>query len=120
MIYILKYIKYIKGGFSMDDFSKIVNKGYYNGVELANKIESENKIKGIAYQLLNDLKIGDRYAFIDKYTRLSIAYGLPIKLGSNEELLDIDNFMQFGYAFINGLLSNFGKNNQQTNNQEEE
>ena len=120
MIYILKYIKYIKGGFSMDDFSKIVNKGYYNGVELANKIESENKIKGIAYQLLNDLKISDRYAFIDKYTRLSMAYGSSIKLGSNEELVDIDSFMHFGYAFINGLLSNFGQNNQQNNSQEEE
>lgn len=104
----------------MDDFSKIVNKGYYNGVELANKIESENKIKGIAYQLLNDLKISDRYAFIDKYTRLSMAYGSSIKLGSNEELVDIDSFMHFGYAFINGLLSNFGQNNQQNNSQEEE
>lgn len=120
MIYILKYIKYIKGGFSMDDFSEIVNKGYYNGKDLAQRIETENKIKGIAYQLLNDLKIGDRYAFIDKYTRLSMAYGIPIKLGSNKELVDIDNFMQFGYAFINGLLSNFGQNNQQENNQQEE
>ena len=120
MIYVLKYIKYIRGGSNMGDFSTIVSKGYYNGVELANKIESENKIKGIAYQLLNDLKIGDRYAFIDKYTRLSMAYGIPIKLGSNEELVNIDNFMQFGYAFINGLLSNFEQNNQQNNSQEEE
>lgn len=103
----------------MEDFSKIVNKGYYNGKDLAQRIETENKIKGIAYQLLNDLKIGDRYAFIDKYTRLSMAYGIPIKLGSNEELVDIDSFMQFGYAFINGLLSNFGQNNQQENNQQE-
>jgi len=119
MIYILKYIRYITGGFSMEDFSKIVNKGYYNGKDLAQRIGTENKIKGIAYQLLNDLKIGDRYAFIDKYTRLSMAYGIPIKLGNNEELVDIDSFMQFGYAFINGLLSNFGQNNQQENNQQE-
>ena len=56
--------------------------------------------------MLNDLKIYDRNSFMDKYLRLSMAYDSEIKLGSNNELSDIDNFISFGYAFINGMLSN--------------
>ena len=112
MKYILKYIKYINGGENMDELEKIVNKAFRNGIEIAEKTESENKIKGIAYQLLNDLKIADKNAFMDKYLRLSMAYDNPIMLGSNNELTNIDNFMQFGYAFINGLLSKIKDKNE--------
>jgi len=96
----------------MDELEKIVNKAFRNGIEIAEKTESENKIKGIAYQLLNDLKIADKNAFMDKYLRLSMAYDNPIMLGSNNELTNIDNFMQFGYAFINGLLSKIKDKNE--------
>ncbi len=103
--YILKYLFYLNGGRRMDSMKKIVKKAFANGFEIRKKIESDNKIKGIAYQLLNDLKIGDKNAFIDKYLRLSMSYQTEVRLGSNNELIDIDNFMQFGYAFINGILS---------------
>lgn len=110
MKYILKYINQIKGGDTMAQ-EQIVNKAYHNGRGLAEKIGQENKIKGIAYQLLNDLKISDRNAFMDKYLRLCMSYGSEIKLGSNNELTNIDNFMSFGYAFVNGLLSHINTNN---------
>ncbi len=104
--YILLYINLvIKGGDKME-LEKIVNKGYQNGVMISKKINQENKIKGVVYQMLNDLKIYDRNSFMDKYLRLSMAYDSEIKLGSNNELSDIDNFISFGYAFINGMLSN--------------
>lgn len=110
MRYILRYINNIKGGNTMPQ-EQIVNKAYHNGRGLAEKIGQENKIKGIAYQLLNDLKISDKNAFMDKYLRLCMSYGSEIKLGSNNELTDIDNFMNFGYAFVNGLLSYMNANN---------
>ena len=94
---------------------QIVSKAFSNGREMRKKIGQENKIKGIAYQLLNDLKISDRNAFMDKYLRLCMSYGSEVKLGSNNELTDIDNFMSFGYAFVNGLLYNENPNN---NNEE--
>lgn len=103
--YVLKYIFQLKGGGNKMAQEQIVNKAFYNGKELGQKIEQYNKIKGIAYQLLNDLKISDRNAFMDKYLRLCMSYGSEIKLGSNNELVDLDNFMCFGYAFVNGLLS---------------
>jgi len=102
--YILKYINHYKGGNSMN-YETIVKKGFGNGIEISQKIDSQNKLKGIAYQLLNDLKIGDKNAFMDKYLRLSMSYDVSIRLGSNNELTDTDSFMQFGYSFINGLLS---------------
>lgn len=116
MRYILKYINRIKGGNFMEQ-EKIVNKGFYNGKEMAKKIGQENKIKGIAYQLLNDLKISDRNSFVDKYLRMCMSYSSEVKLGSNNELVDLDSFMSFGYAFVNGLLSqiNIGNNEEVEN-----
>ena len=113
--YILKYIFKINGG-KMQEHEVIVNKAYHNGVQLGEKIGQENKIKGIVYQLLNDLKIGDMNSFIDKYLRLSMSYNNEIKLGSNNELTDIDNFMSFGYAFVNGLLSKIQPEKEEVDN----
>ncbi len=111
MKYILRYMHQIKGGEDIMVQDQIINKAYYNGRSLAEKIGQDNKIKGFAYQLLNDLKISDRNSFIDKYLRLCMSYSSDIKLGSNNELVDIDNFMSFGYAFVNGLLSYMNTNN---------
>jgi CRISPR-associated protein Cst1 len=115
MKYILKYINQIKGEkkMSQEQQNQIVSKAFYNGKFLGEKIGQDNKLKGISYQLLNDLKISDRNSFLDKYLRLSMAYGTEVKLGSHNELIDMDNFMSFGYAFVNGLLSIINANNNQ-------
>lgn len=113
--YILTYIWKLKGGDKMIQ-EQIVNKAFHNGKILGQKIDQENKIKGIAYQLLNDLKINNRDSFVDKYLRLCMAYGTEVKLGSNNELTDIDNFMNFGYAFVNGLLSTIKKEDEEVKN----
>lgn len=109
--YIIKYIIVIKGGNKMEQ-EHIVKKAFSHGKALAQKVNQENKIKGISYQLLNDLKIGDKNAFMDKYLRLCIGYGTEVKLGSNNELTDLDNFMSFGYSFVNGLLANLNKDSE--------
>ncbi|MCX7589782.1 MAG: type I-B CRISPR-associated protein Cas8b1/Cst1 [Patescibacteria group bacterium] len=119
--YILLFINYVKnfkkGGKSMDEIKeeieKITKKGFVNGKELGIKIGQENKIKSLTYQLLNDLKISNKNSFLDKYLRISMAYGTEIKLGSNNELIDLDNFMSFGYAFVNGLLSTINLNKEE-------
>lgn len=113
-IYILKYINYLKGGNQMKE--NIISKAFLHGKAFGKKIGQENKIKSIAYQLLNDLKIADRNSFLDKYLRLCMSYGFEIKLGSHNELADLDNFMSFGYAFINGLLSNIKEEKKEDKN----
>ncbi len=113
--YAMKYINYIKGGDKMS-LEQITKKAFFNGKELSQKIGQDNKIKGIAYQFLNDLKIGDRNSFADRYLRLCISYGSESKLGSNNEFIDLDNFMTFGYSFVNGLLSNLKIEHEEANN----
>lgn len=105
--YVLDYVNKCVGRDKMDENKKIVKKAFRNGIELKQKLlnkKKENQIDGIIYQLLNDLKIADREKFIDKYMRLVMSHGLPSMFGETE-MLDKDAFLQFGYSFINGIMS---------------
>ena len=105
--YIFNYLNYMKGGQdNMEEKEKIIKKAYFNGKELREKLKAENKenqINSIAYGMLNDLKIAEKERFLDKYLRLMIAHKLEIKFGK-DEMLNTDDFLQFGYSFISGLL----------------
>lgn len=107
--YIFGYINHFRGGKNMEDAKKISKKAFYNGKELREAIISstnnDNKITGIAYQILNVLKIEDREKFLDIYMRLMMSYKMDISFGSNDEMIDTDGFLQFGYSFLNGLLA---------------
>jgi len=86
--------------------NKTVAKGFTNGRNLRDRIigeKKENQINGIVYGFLNDLRISDREKFLDKYIRLSMSYDMKLSFGK-DEMEDIDNFLQFGYSFVNGLL----------------
>jgi len=103
--FILDYINYFMGG-SMETKEKIINKAFRNGKELREVlkgVKKENQISGLVYSLLNDLKISDREKFLDKYIRLMMSNKLDMKF-AKEEMGNIDSFLQFGYSFINGLL----------------
>lgn len=105
--YILDYANKCVRRDKMDENKGIVKKAFRNGIELKQKLlnkKKENQIDGIIYQLLNDLKIADREKFIDKYMRLVMSHGLPSMFGE-AEMLDKDAFLQFGYSFINGIMS---------------
>jgi CRISPR-associated protein Cst1 len=105
--YVLDYINKCVRRDTMDINKGIVKKAFRNGIELKQKLlakNKENQIDGIIYQLLNDLKIADREKFIDKYMRLVMSHGLPSMFGE-AEMLDKDAFLQFGYSFINGIMS---------------
>ena len=102
----------------MKEKNKIIGKAFMNGKELRQKLTSakkENQINGIVYGMLNDLKISEREKFLDKYIRLMMSYGLGISFGK-DEMLNIDDFLQFGYSFISGLLSEDKNENSKEDN----
>jgi CRISPR-associated protein Cst1 len=104
--FIIKYIQQI-GGKSMEKSEKVINKGFKSGISLRNELlkkNKENQINGLVYGFLNDLKIADREKFLDKYIRIIMSHNLPNYFGK-DEMLDNDYFLQFGYSFINGLMS---------------
>ncbi|BCB96813.1 type I-B CRISPR-associated protein Cas8b1/Cst1 [Dissulfurispira thermophila] len=104
--FVVKYIQWIRGE-NMEKSQKIVNKGFISGINLRNELlkkNKENQINGLVYGFLNDLKIADREKFLDKYIRIIMSHNLPNYFGK-DEMLDDDYFLQFGYSFINGLMS---------------
>ncbi|MGC9257936.1 type I-B CRISPR-associated protein Cas8b1/Cst1 [Desulfurella sp.] len=116
--YILKYISYIFLG-GMMDLEKISKKGFVNGKQLRERLgkEKENQINGLAYQFLNDLKVGDRDKFLDKYLRVSISNQMESRFGQ-DEMNSKEAFLHFGYSFINGLLNTYENNSNKENKNE--
>jgi CRISPR-associated protein Cst1 len=105
--YIFDFIEHLKGGVMKDNKEKIYKRGFRNGKELRMSLlkkKTEKQIDGIAYRILNDLKIADRDKFLDKYTRLMMGNDLFLSFG-RDEMNDTDSFLHFGYSFVNGLLS---------------
>ncbi|HCC69464.1 MAG TPA: type I-B CRISPR-associated protein Cas8b1/Cst1 [Nitrospiraceae bacterium] len=104
--FVMKYIQWIRGE-NMEKSQWIVNKGFKSGISLRNELlkkDKGNQINGLVYGFLNDLKIADREKFLDKYIRIIMSHNQPNLFGK-DEMLDNDYFLQFGYSFINGLMS---------------
>ncbi len=120
--FVIKYIQWTRGG-NMEKSQKIVSKGFKSGISLRNELlrkDKENQINGLVYGFLNDLKIADREKFLDKYIRIIMSHNQPNFFGK-DEMLDDDYFMQFGYSFINGLMSKSkGTEENTVNNTKEE
>jgi len=70
-----------------------------------------NQIPGIAHSFLNSLKMEDKERFMDRYMRLSLQYNIPMLL-TKEAMTNTDDFLQFGYAFLSGLIKDYTKNTQ--------
>lgn len=113
--YIFSYINFMKKGEDMNEKEAIIKKGFANGKSLRNRMkakEKENQINGLVYGFLNDLKITDTQKFLDRYMRVIMANDERLSFGE-KEMSDKDNFIQFGYSFINGLMfEGFDKNNE--------
>jgi len=113
--YIFRYIQHLRRE-TMEKSKRIVKKGFRNGIELRDRLISakkENQIDGLVYGFLNDLKISDREKFLDKYIRIMMTHKLPMFF-SEDEMLDTDYFLQFGYSFVNGLLKKEQKTESKT------
>ncbi|MCM8759479.1 MAG: type I-B CRISPR-associated protein Cas8b1/Cst1 [Candidatus Omnitrophica bacterium] len=120
--FIIKYINFM-GGRSMKKSKIIIQKGFQCGIALRDALLSKdkgNQINGLVYGFLNDLKIADREKFLDKYIRVIMSHGLPNSFGK-DEMLDDNYFLQFGYSFVNGLMSKSNEKEENTiNNTNEE
>lgn len=104
--FVIKYIQWVRGG-NMEKSQRIVSKGFKSGISLRNELlkkDRANQINGLVYGFLNDLKIADREKFLDKYIRIMMSNNQPNFFGM-DEMLDNEYFLQFGYSFINGLMS---------------
>ena len=91
---------------------------YNKGIELSNLLKSknaENKIQSISYKLLNALRIGDTTQFMDVLIRTYMAYGEEIPSSFVKTLSNKETFYALGYSFLNGLL---GEQNKQENQEE--
>ena len=106
--FVIKYIQFMRGeNMEQEKSQTIVKKGFKSGISLRNELlkkDKENQINGLVYGFLNDLKIADREKFLDKYIRIIMSHNQPNFFGK-DEMLDDDYFLQFGYSFINGLMS---------------
>ncbi|OQB73542.1 MAG: CRISPR-associated protein (Cas_CXXC_CXXC) [candidate division TA06 bacterium ADurb.Bin131] len=116
--FVFGYIKKMRGD-TMEKSEKIIDKGFKSGVSVRDELikkDKENQINGLVYGFLNDLKIADREKFLDKYIRVVMSHNLPNLFGK-EEMLDKDCFLQFGYSFVNGLMSHKGTDKTKNNNE---
>ncbi|MCM8822545.1 MAG: type I-B CRISPR-associated protein Cas8b1/Cst1 [Candidatus Omnitrophica bacterium] len=123
MKFVIKYIQSMRGGNMEQEKSQtIVKKGFKSGIVLRDAIlkkGKENQINGLVYGFLNDLKVADREKFLDKYIRVNMSYEQPIMFGQ-DEMLDDDYFLQFGYSFVNGLMSKSKEMEENTVNNKKE
>jgi len=95
------------GGKEMGLEEKSLDDMYIKGKILLERLkerDAENKIKSIAYKLLNALKIGNTNQFMDVMMRVHMAYDLEVPDLLIKALQDKDNFYLLGYSFLNGLL----------------
>ncbi|MEG0221896.1 MAG: Cas8a1 family CRISPR/Cas system-associated protein, partial [Clostridia bacterium] len=95
-----------KGGYEMNK-----NELYYVGKsanELRNELlNSTNKdvesLRGVIYQLLNALKVGDKYKFTDLILRLYSSCKKQIPANFMSIFVDDEDFLDLGYTFVLGL-----------------
>ncbi|MCL1632493.1 type I-B CRISPR-associated protein Cas8b1/Cst1 [Sporolactobacillus sp. CPB3-1] len=109
-----KYNQEVKEGVKMD---KIIEKKrvwhlYLSGVKIKNKMllerkVNENKIRGMAYRLLNAVRSGDKNTFMDTAMRLYISSDSEMPSILLELLYEKDmDFETVANAWIAGLISN--------------
>ena len=125
---ILKAIKirrlihfYKKGVYKMNDKKLQVIK--FSGHEIHDyyvNSNSKNKINGIAYKLLNSVKVGNKKDFMDTVLRLFMSAEKSVPSIFIEIMAEKDlDFESIGHAFITGLISEkYEAKNNDSNNEE--
>lgn len=108
--------KYMKGVGYMENTEKDIvrissNAGYYLREAYKAK-NSENKLNGISYRLLNALKTSNKNMFMDTILNCYLYTNNPVPTFIAECLKDDNVFKTIGYAFVTGLID--GKKNDNT------
>ena len=76
--------------------------GWYLGQEYK---DNKEKVKGIAYRLLNALKTRNAESFLHNLLNSYMYVGKQVPKGLIEVLEDEDKLGIIGYAFVTGLVS---------------
>jgi CRISPR-associated protein Cst1 len=104
--YVAEFYRYLAGG-NMNGkqkiyTNKIVNCGIVTGKK-AKQCGRQTEFESLAYSLLNSLKTENINEFLNIYMRFLMSNGLspefPVEILANK-----DKFVQYGYAFLAGLL----------------
>jgi CRISPR-associated protein Cst1 len=85
----------------------------YSGTGSENQDESDNKLRGTVYQLLNALQVGDQFAFMNMLLRLSTSYNMKVPSVFMDAFQSEEDFLNIAYAFLVGLKGGYyekGKN----------
>lgn len=110
-------LKYMKGVGYMEGPEKDIVKaasgaGYYLREAYKSK-NSENKLNGISYRMLNALKTNNRNMFMDTILNCYLYTDKPVPTFITDCLRDDNVFKTIGYAFVSGLID--GKKNETAN-----
>ena len=104
---LLKIQIVFKGKGDVKMYSEMAERARRNGYGLKKIMsegeKNENKIKGLAFRLLNSLKSKNRHDFMDVLTRQYMTEGRAIPTEIICVINDEDAFLDYGYAFIVGL-----------------
>ena len=100
--------EYLKGVGAMKDTEKDILKtysgaGFYLKKAYKDK-NSENKLNGIAYRLLNALKTNNKGMFMDTVLNCYLYTGKQIPGFFTDCLKETEIFKTIGYAFVSGLM----------------
>ncbi|MGL5692863.1 MAG: type I-B CRISPR-associated protein Cas8b1/Cst1 [Peptostreptococcaceae bacterium] len=108
---------YKKGVYEMNDKKLQVVK--FAGHEIHNyyvNSNSKNKINGVAYKLLNAIKVGNKKDFMDTVLRIFMSAEKSVPSVFIEIMAEKDlDFESIGHAFITGLISEKYEANKETN-----
>ncbi len=110
-------LKYMKGVGYMEgtekDIVKIASSAGYYLREAYKSKNSENKLNGICYRMLNALKTNNKNMFMDTILNCYLYTNKLIPAFITNCLKDDNVFKTIGYAFVTGLID--GKKNETTN-----
>lgn len=107
----LKGVGYMEG-LEKDIIKSASGAGYYLKEAYKSK-NSENKLNGISYRLLNALKTNNKNMFMDTVLNCYLYTDKMIPQFITDCLRDDNVFKTLGYAFVTGLID--GKKNETTN-----
>ena len=79
--------------------------------------DEENKIHGIAYRLLNNLKTKNTNGFLDVVINCHMHIGKEVPTLFVECIDDVERFQAYGYAFLLGFTGEVYQKNSKSNNQ---
>lgn len=69
--------------------------------------ETDNKLRGIVFKLLNSLQVGDQFGFMNVTLRLCTSYNMEVPNAFMEAFNSEEEFLNIAYSFLLGLKGGF-------------